>query len=537
MRTPIFSVVTPVFDPDPADFRACGQSVLNQEAIDWEWVIADDGSTDPSVIEHLSLLAQDTRVRVVRRDTNGGISCATNAAIDAARGEFVVFLDHDDELTPDALIVIDATIANEVPADVLYSDEVKIGPNGGLYDWVEKPEWSPERLRGHNYCNHMTVVRRELLQEVGGLRPEFDGAQDHDLLLRLSEVTQRFVHVPRVLYRWRATRGSTAADAAAKPSASGAGCRAVREHLARRGFEAVVTETAPGRYRSVRNLQDWPSVSIVIPTRGDAKRVRGCPTNLVCNAVESITSTTAYPDLEIVVVYDSGTPGPVLDRLRRAAGPRLVLVEWPDAFDFSRKINRGVATSRGDVIVLLNDDTEVITSDWIETLVGLVAEPDVGMAGPMLLLADGRIQSAGHHYAPTPFHIGAGAHRDDPGPHAMFTVAGERTGVTAACAAVRREVFVELGGLSERFPNCYNDVDFGFKVLDAGYRVVWTPHASLHHFESLSRNPRETPEEAEELTRRWGRRLGDDPFARQIDLWWADVPFFPPPDQNVEAVR
>jgi O-antigen biosynthesis protein len=146
----------------------------------------------------------------------------------------------------------------------------------------------------------------------------------------------------------------------------------------------------------------------------------------------------------------------------------------------------------------------------------------------MLLLADGRIQSAGHHYAPTPFHIGAGAPSDDPGPHAMFAVAGERTGVTAACAAIRRDVFLEVGGLSERFPNCYNDVDLGFKLLEAGYRVVWTPHAKLHHFESLSRDPRETPDEAQELRRRWGRRLGNDPFAKQIDLWWADVPFFPP---------
>jgi O-antigen biosynthesis protein len=528
MSTPRFSVVTPVFDPNLGDFRGCSDSVLAQTSRDWEWIIVDDGSTDSQILRHLRELSTDARVTLVTLAANSGISSATNTAIERARGEYVAFLDHDDELTRDALCTLDDAIAAAGGADVLYSDEVKIGSNGGLYDWVEKPDWSPERLRGHNYCNHLTVARRELVRQVGGLREELDGAQDHDLLLRLSEVTDRFVHVPQVLYRWRATEGSTAADRTAKPVASDAGARAVREHLGRLGYDAEVTATSPGRYRATRRLAEWPSVSVVIPTRGDAKRVRGRPINLVLNAVESITSTTTYSDLEIVVVYDAGTPQSVLDRLRTLAGPSLVLLEWSEAFDFSRKTNHGVARSRGDIVIMLNDDTEVITPDWIETLVGLVAEPDVGMAGPMLLLADGRIQSAGHHYAPTPFHIGAGAPSDDPGPHAMFAVAGERTGVTAACAAIRRDVFLEVGGLSERFPNCYNDVDLGFKLLEAGYRVVWTPHAKLHHFESLSRDPRETPDEAQELRRRWGRRLGNDPFAKQIDLWWADVPFFPP---------
>ena len=182
--------------------------------------------------------------------------------------------------------------------------------------------------------------------------------------------------------------------------------------------------------------------------------------------------------------------------------------------------------------MLLNDDTEVISANWIETLVGLLQEPDVGMVGPMLVLADGRVQSAGHHYAPTPMQLAAGAPVDDPGPHAMFTVAGERTGVTAACAALRRDVYDTVGGLSERFAACYNDVDLGFKLLERGYRIVWTPDVRLRHFESLTRNPKETPAEADELLSRWGRRLGNDPFARQIDEWWAEAPFLPPPDPN-----
>ena len=182
--------------------------------------------------------------------------------------------------------------------------------------------------------------------------------------------------------------------------------------------------------------------------------------------------------------------------------------------------------------MLLNDDTEVISPDWLETLVGLLAEPDVGMVGPMLLLADGRIQSAGHHYDPTPFNLGNGAPADDPGPHALFAVAGERSGVTAACAALRRSVFFEMGGLSEQFPNCYNDVDLGFKLLEAGYRIVWTPHASLYHFESQTRITKETPQEAQQLDLRWGRFIGSDPFAKQLDIWWAQVPFVQPSDRG-----
>ena len=530
--TPRFSIVTPVFDPRLADFRSCTQSVLGQTAIDWEWILADDGSSDEALLEFLSGLSADPRVTVVTLERNAGISAATNAALERATGEFVAFLDHDDELTTDALAIVAEAIESADRPDMLYSDEVKIADNGGLYDWFAKPEWSPERLRGHNYCNHLTVARTSLVRELGGLRSEFDGAQDHDLVLRIGERTNRVIHIPRVLYRWRATAGSAASDPMAKPGATVAGSRAIRDHLARVGIDAEVTAPFPGRYRTVRRVQHRRSVSIIIPTRGDTKRVSGRPIDLVVNAVQSIMATSRDPGVEIVVVHDRHTPSHTLERLTDLAGPSLVLAEWDAPFHFSRQVNLGVVRSSGEILVLLNDDTEVITADWLDTLVGYLEEPDVGMVGPMLLLADGRIQSAGHHYLPTPLHIGAGADADDPGPHAMFAVAGERSGVTAACAALRRDVFYEVGGLSVRFPNCYNDVDLGFKLMDAGYRIVWTPHAKLHHFESLSRDPRESTQEAQELASRWGRRLGTDPYARQLDLWWTEMPFFPPSDEG-----
>lgn len=528
MNSPRFSVITPVFDPRIGDLAACASSVLGQSFADWEWVIVDDGSSDPDVIGLLADLSSDPRITVSSMSTNSGIVGATNAAIELASGEFLAFLDHDDELTPDALAVVSSAVDSEPDTDFVYTDEAKIGASGHRYDWFAKPDWSPERLRGQNYCNHLSIVRASLARELGALREGFDGAQDHDLVFRVSERARRIVHIPQVLYLWRATEGSTAADETAKPHATAAGCRAIRDHLARLGVDADVSASHPGRYRTVRRLRNHPKASIIIPTRGDTQRVQGRPLDLVANAVESIVATSTYPAIEFVVVYDECTPAGTLERLERAAGVSLVLVPWSEPFNFSRKINLGAARSTGDVLILLNDDTEVITPDWIETLAGLLEEPDIGMVGPMLLLADGRIQSAGHHYAPTPLHVGAGAPADDPGPHAMFTIAGERSGVTAACAALRRATFFEVGGLSEQFASCYNDVDLGFKLIEAGYRIVWTPHARLHHFESLTRDPRESAQEAEELHRRWGRRLGHDSYAKQLDLWWAEMPLVPP---------
>ena len=526
-----FSIITPVFDPRITDFDACADSVRRQSNTDWQWVIADDGSKDPAVLRALATLAEHPQVTVMRASRNHGITVATNTAIDLASGQFLVFLDHDDELTSNALECMAEAIDRTPGVDFLYSDETKIDADGNEYDWFAKPDWSLERLRSQNYCNHLSVFRRTLVDELGGLRPGFEGAQDHDLTLRVAERTGRIVHVPEVLYRWRAAPGSTATAENAKPEASSAGCAAVRDHLSRSGIEADVVSTRPGRYRVIRHLERTPKVSVIVPTRGDSKRVHGRPINLVVNAVRSVVERSTYADIECVVVYDSTTAPDVLDELR-AAAPQVVLVEWSEPFDFAKKTNLGVVHSSGEILVLLNDDTEVISQDWIETLVGLLAEPDVGMVGPMLLLADGRIQSAGHHYAPTPYNLGNGAPADDPGPQALFAVAGERSGVTAACAAIRRSVFFEMGGLSEQFPNCYNDVDLGFKLLEAGYRIVWTPHASLFHFESQTRITQQTPEEARELELRWGQRMGDDPYARQLDIWWAQVPFVRPPAQG-----
>ena len=518
---PRFSIITPVHDPTVSGLRSCASSVFSQDHPDWEWVICDDASTDSQVRALLDELSADERVTLIRRETNGGIVAATNDALSRASGEFLAFLDHDDLLTAEALTVVDEVLSRDEQIDFVYSDEDKIDDDGNLSQRFSKPAWSPERLRAQNYCSHLSVMRRSLVNDLGGLRSGFDGAQDYDLVLRVSEHARAIAHIPRVLYHWRMSVGSTAADADAKPYALEAGRRAVAEHLDRVGVEAEVSLTDQRYLRVRRSPHATPRVSLIIPTNGARGRVWGQSMTLVENCVASIVARSTYPDIEIVVVHDMIEES-LLARLRALAGDRLVEVPFDRPFNFSEKINLGVVRSTGSIVVPLNDDTMVASPDWLETLVAHLEEPDVGMVGPRLLLADGRIQSAGHYNKFGPHHVAAGCTTDETGPFGLLTLASERSGLTLACAALRREVFDEVGGLSEVFPGAFNDVDLAYKLQRAGYRLVWTPEADLFHFESLSRDPSTRPIELTHLFERWGVECATaDWFLPRLDLQMA----------------
>lgn len=520
----LFSILTPVFNPPEDAFRSCIESVLGQSHEHWEWCLADDGSTEPHVDALLRMAEADPRVKVVRGRSNGGIVAASNAAARLATGEFICLLDHDDLLTDHALASVAETVNAFDDVDYVYSDEDKVDADGNRYDRFCKPDWSPERLLGQNYCSHLSTIRRSLFDEVGGFRPGFDGSQDYDLVLRVTERARRIVHIPDVLYHWRAVAGSTASDFDAKPQAFSSALAALREHLDRTGQQGEVEQTASGYYRVKRPVVGQPKVSIVMPTRGSSKPIWGRTTCLATNAVRSIVEQSTYDNYEVVVVHDSSTPECELAAMQRILGERFVPVEYPYDFDFADKTNRGVVRSSGDVVVMLNDDTQVVSPDWIETLLGHLSVADVGMVGPLLLLADGRVQSAGHHNDRTPHNLGAGALSTGGGPFGMFAVAGERTGVTAACAALRREVYDEVGGMSTTFPRSFNDVDLGFKLIHNGYRIIWTPFAQLYHFESLTRDPTVSESEVDALFERWGVVLEHEPYAKGIDQWWTSMP-------------
>jgi GT2 family glycosyltransferase len=523
-----YSIVTPVFSPPRAAFESCVASVLAQTTRDWQWCLVDDASAEPWVADRLAeLQASDARIETYRRARNGGIVAASNDALAMARGEFVVLLDHDDELSPDALAEVDAVIDREPLVDYVYSDEDKITPEGEHYDEFRKPRWSPERLRAQNYCSHVSVIRTALVDAVGRFREGFDGSQDHDLVLRVTERTRRIAHIPKVLYHWRAIPGSAAVHPGEKPHAFLTGLRAVREHLARTGIEAAVGEV-PGHslIRVQRTLRSRPEVAIVIPTRGTRRRVFGVDVCLVEHCVDAIWRNSTYDRYRIVVVADAPTPVEVLDRLTAAGDATVTVVGYDKPFNYSEKCNLGVVQGDEEFVVLLNDDTEIITPDWLEVMLAHMGDPDVAMVGPMLLLEDGRIQSAGHSYTLHHHNLANGLSSRELGPLGMLTFAREVSGVTGACAMVRRSAYFEVGGLSEAFPVSFNDVDLGYKLLDRGHRIIWTPLARLYHFESATREAAITPEELETLSRRWGSRFDRDEYTRVA--WSLDAPALAP---------
>ena len=514
MTSPLISFITPVFNTEPAALQACIDSVMRQTSGSWQLCVADDGSTRAEVRSILGRTLQDPRVKVTTLDHNCGIVAASNAALDLASGDFVALLDHDDLLAPTAVEEVLTALSMVPDADYLYTDEDKIDSAGQHYDMFCKPDWSPARLRSHNYCCHLSVFRRSLVDSLAVFATGLTVRKTTISSSASPSERAAVPHLPRVLYGWRAVEGSTAQSAEAKPYAYIAARKALQEHCDRLGISATIhmRPNLAGCYRLDRRLVSHPSVSVIIPTNGKAASVWGCSTPLVVNAVDSILRRSTYEHIEVVVVADAATPTAVIAELQRLGGHRLKVVPFDGPFDFSAKINLGVVHSEGEIIVLLNDDTEVISTQWLEVLISILAEDDVGMVGPKLLYPDRRVQSAGHSHAPGPHNIGRGVPSSDPGPFNMFAIERECSGVTAACAGLRRETFLEVGGLSAALPHSYNDVDLSLKLTTRGYRIVWTPDAELFHFESMSRRPRVRPKEWKALCRRWGRLMGQDPY-------------------------
>ena len=343
-----------------------------------------------------------------------------------------------------------------------------------------------------------------------GSAPAIDGSQDHDLILRVSEQARRIHHVPRVLYHWCVNPGSAAADPHAKPYAREAGRRAVADHLERIGVPATVEHQAtPGHFRVRRRLDSAPAVSIVIPTVGTSRQVWGIDRPLVYRCVESLFAVTDYPEFEVIVVADPDTPDRVVQTLETLP---VTVVRADGPFNFSARINLGAARSSGSQLLMLNDDTSIEQPDWLTTMVGFTLERDVGVVGCRLLYSDGTLQHGGILCNAQPLHIFHGFAGDDPGPFGLLELDREVTAVTGACLLTRRDVFDEIGGLPEHFAVAFNDLEYCLRVRASGRRVIWTPHATLYHFESQTRAPHASPEEIAELYARWDHELHHDPY-------------------------
>ncbi len=516
MSAPRFSILTPVYRTPPGVLRKMLRSVLRQTETDWELCLVDDGSEDPALREILdAAAAADPRIRVRYRETNAGIVQASNDALAMAGGEFACLLDHDDELHPDALAEVAVAIDRTPEADYVYTDEDKINLAGRHSQPFFKPDWSPERMRTQMYTCHFSVLRRALVEEVGGFDEAFEGSQDWDLVLKVSERARAIVHVPRVLYHWRILETSAAADESAKPWAFEAGGRAVQAHCDRIGLPAKGTMDPdnPAVLHLEPQLEEEPLVSIIIPTNGQIRDVRFKPTVLVAHCVRSIVEHSTYENYEIVCVYDEGTAPVILQELRDVAGERLRLVEFDGPFDFSAKINLGAVRSEGKHLLLLNDDIEVTTPNWIERMVMYSEREGIGAIGGRLLWGDSRLQ-----------HVGVGFDEGLPN-HTYRTFSGDFSGyanavliarnclaVTGACLMTRADVFAEVGGLSETLPVNFNDIDYCLKVHVSGRRIVYDPDLILFHFESSSREPVVNEWEIRQLVERWAPVAAVDPF-------------------------
>lgn len=513
---PLISVVLPVYNTPLALLKRCIDSVREQTYRNWELCIADDASPDPRIVECLQAYArEDVRIKVAVRERNGHISEATNTALAMVTGSHVAFLDHDDELSADALHQVVLALAEHPQARLLYSDEDKIDEAGRRFEPHFKPGWNPELLRSQNYICHLMVVETLLLAQVGVLRPGFEGSQDHDLVLRCTEVLApvQICHIPKVLYHWRAIEGSTALGGDQKSYASEAGRRAVQEHLQRIGRTGTVEVVSPGCYRTRPALAKTPKVSIIIPTRDRADLLSVC--------VRSVMEKTDYPDFEVVVVDNGSVDAAtrtLLRELRRTPGIRVL--DYPIPFNFSAIVNHGVREATGEVICLLNNDTEVIDASWLTELVARAKQRDAGAVGAMLYYPDDTIQHAGVvlGLGGVAGHIYTRMGRGTPGYMARAWVAQNMSAVTAACMAVRRSVFEEVGGFDEALPVAFNDIDFCLRLLECGYRNVWTPYAELYHYESASRGSEDSPAKQERFAAevhamkwRWGAVLHDDP--------------------------
>jgi GT2 family glycosyltransferase len=516
----LISVVVPVHDPQGWVLEACVSSVLAQTHTAWQLCICDDGSVQSEVREILTRYqAIDPRITVVRTDVGLGISAASNLAAQQAEGVFLAFLDHDDELHPQALAEIAHAIDSDPTIDVLYTDEDKLERRDVHTRPFLKPDWSPDYLHSAMYMVHCLCVRTELFRELGGLRSEYDGSQDYDLALRAVRAARRVYHIPRILYHWRKILGSSASSMAAKPHAWEAGRRA----LADAALSMTPPATAelglrPGSYRLKRVAEGRPPVTLAIITSDPVSAVRGRGRiRILSNFIRSIVEKSTYPDYSVLVV-DDGYLSPESAALLEACGGRRVSFPRADGegFNFSRKVNFAVGAIETEHFVLLNDDLEVITPDWIEALMDYAVEPGVAAVGARLLLGNGRLQHAGVIIAPHgPGHIFYKMPRSRIGYYDFSHVVRNYSAVTAAVHASTLTAFRDVGPFDEGLAHDFNDVDFCLRAWSRGYRVIYTPYCELYHFEhaSLAR-VRPDSTELRLFLQRWRSWADSDPFYR-----------------------
>lgn len=518
---PKISIVIPLYKTPEKYLRQLVDTVKAQTYTNWELCLSD-GSGENSPIRKLleSLEASDERIRVIHNEKQLQISENTNAAIQAATGEYIAFADHDDELTPNALFECVKALNEKKQTRILYSDEDKMSMDGHKFFQPHfKPDYNPDLLCTVNYICHLFVVDKNVIREVGMLRSEFDGAQDYDFIFRCIEAVkpEEICHIPKILYHWRCHEDSTAENPESKTYAFEAGKRAIEEHYKRTGIQAeVLRGEFLGLYRT-RFIRDHdPLISIIIPNKDHTEDLKRC--------MVSIDQKSTYRNYEYIIVENNSTEEETFRFYKKleAENPKAHVVYWDKEFNYSAINNYGATFAKGEYILLLNNDTEIINEDCLEQLLGYCMRSDVGAVGARMYYEDDTIQHAGvvigfggiagHCFVLQPRGTTGYCHR--------IICAQDYSAVTAACMMVKRSAFDEVGGLTEELAVAFNDIDFCMKLRSAGYLIVYNPYAELYHYESKSRGLEDTPEkvarfnkEIQIFERRWPDIMRDgDPY-------------------------
>jgi O-antigen biosynthesis protein len=511
------SIVMPVFNTPPDILEEAIRSVQDQTYANWELCVCDDCSDAAATLKVLrQYKGIDPRLKITRSPRNLHIAGATNLAAEFATGHFVAFLDHDDTLAPDALACVAQAISEHPNADVLYTDEDKIEPDGSLSEPYLKPDWSPEHLLSVMYILHLLVVRKSLFLALGGMRSAFTGAQDYDLALRATAQARDVVHVPRVLYHWRKVPGSAAAVVDAKPDALANARAAVRDFVRSKADQAEVEDGLfAGSYRVKWPVDPAVPVTLLMLTGCRSRRVEGRGNILlVKHAIDSIVEKSTFENYRIVLLVNSGLP---THTRRNFEDIGIRIEDYPNEqpFNYSRMLNRGFQMVETEDVIVLNDDIEIISADWIEALLSFSRQPKVGIVGARLLYPDDRIQHAGVVLGVNgaSAHIFHGTHVNDVSYCGFSHIIRNYSAVTGAVMATRMSVVREVGSFDEALSTDYNDIDFCLRLRASGYRIVYTPHATLYHFERSSLKRAEpAPADQSLFVSRWSDVVEADPY-------------------------
>ena len=511
---PLISVIIPTYNVSKELLSECIDSVLNQSYSNFEICIADDNSTLDETIETLKEYEKNDKVKVVYRKENGMISKASNSALGIAKGEFIVLLDNDDLIEKDALYYIVEVLNKDKSIDMIYTDEDKLDFNGRKMEPHFKPDYSPDTLMSVNYICHLCCMRKSIVDKLGGFRSEFDGSQDYDLFLRFTEVTDKIYHIRKVLYHWRQTKTSTAGYMGNKSYAYIAGKKALEDSLKRRNIKGTVLENPRVSTYLVKYDNNNPLVSIIIPIKDKAKMTKRC--------IDSLYEKNTYKNFEIILVDNNSCEEEtfkMLDQYKKRDNFKVIRLECE--FNYSHINNEAVKHARGDYLLFLNNDTEVIDSDFIEWMVGYASLSHVGCVGIKLLYPDKLVQHAGVvlGYGGVAGHIYVTASNNDNGLFGRLCMPYDYTAVTAACLMVDKKKFNKVKGFDENLKVALNDVDLNLKVLDKGYYNVCLSNITMFHYESKSRGYEASKEkherfisEQEYMKNKWGKILDEDKF-------------------------